>query len=230
LTERRSQVKVDRDSGLTFAHNNSPYGVVHSEFALLAEDPIFEQALMNEAVLALVTYLVGESCFLSHQRGAIKGPGDQYLPMHADPSGPAPYTPYSQVCNATFALTDYTVDGGTTCFVPGSHRLCRQPTRDEAIDLSSFVPIKVPAGSVIVWHGNTWHGALPRKEPGIRVSLVEYFVRPNEFSNRSNSFKSIVTPEMLARHPARFATLLGVGDKTLYIEAFKANRIGYSFS
>jgi hypothetical protein len=229
LAEWRSGQAVDRTSGLTFQDDNSPYGQVHSLFGLFGEDPIFEQALMNQRMLALVTYLLGESCFLHHERAAIKGPGDQYLPMHADPSGPMPYPWISQVCNTTFALTDHTIDAGTTCFVPGSHRLCRQPTREEAMDLSSFVPLEVPAGSVIVWHGNAWHGALPRKDPGIRVSLVQYFSRPSAASDVPRNFDSVVTPEMLARNPPRFATLLGVDDPTLRMESFKAQRTGYSF-
>jgi hypothetical protein len=229
LAEERSGRPVDRDSGLTFQDDNSPYGQVHSLFGLFGVDPIFEQALMNRPMLALVTYLLGESCFLHHERAAIKGPGDQYLPMHADPSGPTPYPWIAQVCNTTFCLTDHTIETGTTCFVPGSHRLCRQPTREEAIDLSSFVPLEVPAGSLIIWHGNTWHGALPRKQPGIRVSLVQYFSRPSAASDVPRNFHSVVTPEMLARNPPRFATLLGVDDPTLRLESFKAQRTGYSF-
>jgi hypothetical protein len=229
LAERRSGLTVDRVTGLTFQDDNSPYGQVHSLFGLFGEDPIFEQALMNEPMLALVTYLLGESCFLHHERAAIKGPGDQYLPMHADPSGPTPYPWISQVCNTTFALTDHTIEDGTTCFVPGSHRLCRQPTREEAMDLTSFVPLEVPAGSLIVWHGNAWHGALPRKRPGIRVSLVQYFSRPSAASDVPRNYAAVATPEMLARNPKRFATLLGVDDPTLRMESFKAQRTGYSF-
>jgi ectoine hydroxylase-related dioxygenase (phytanoyl-CoA dioxygenase family) len=230
LAEMRSEQAIDRANGLTFQDDNSPYGQVHSLFGLFGDDPIFERALMNEAMLALVTYLLGESCFLHHERAAIKGPGDQYLPMHADPSGPTPYPWISQVCNTTFALTDHSIEDGTTCFVPGSHRLCRQPTRAEAMDLSSFVPLEVPAGSLIVWHGNAWHGALPRKRPGIRVSLVQYFSRPSAASDVPRNFNSVVTPAMLARNPPRFATLLGVDDATLRLESFKAQRTGYSFS
>ena len=109
------------------------------------------------------------------------------------------------------------------------HRLCRQPTREEATDLSSFVPLEVPAGSLIIWHGNSWHGALPSKQHGYRVSYVQYFSRPSAASDVPRNYQSVVTPEMLARNPKRFATLLGVDDPTLRIEAFKAQRAGYGF-
>ena len=33
-------------------------------------------------------------------------------------------------------------------------------------------------GSLIIWQGNTWHGAFNRTAPGIRVSVTVYFYRP----------------------------------------------------
>jgi ectoine hydroxylase-related dioxygenase (phytanoyl-CoA dioxygenase family) len=141
----------------------------------------------------------------------IKGQGKDHLELHADQNwsgGPAPFPPYAQTANATWALTDYTIDGGAICFVPGSHKLCRSPTRAEATDLSRFTPIEAPAGSVIVFHGNTWHGALRRTLPGVRVNLLTYFNR--WYNVPLDGVASQATREMVERNPARFATLLGV--------------------
>jgi Phytanoyl-CoA dioxygenase (PhyH) len=223
LVERRNEIDIDLESEITF--DNSLYGQVQSEFGLLGEDPIFERALMNGATLAVITYLLGDGCTLSHQRGAVKGLGDQYLVMHADWGGPVPYPAYAQVCNATWVLTDYTVPGGTTCFVPGSHRLCRQPTRYEATDLREYVPVECAAGSVLIWHGNTWHGALPKRDPGIRVSLVQYFSRAGVIIGHHD-----VTEEMLTRNSARFATLLGHRDPAFRLNEFKADRVGSGYT
>ena len=44
---------------------------------------------------------------------------------------PSPYPPYAQVANATWVLTDYDRDNGSTCFVDGSHLLCRPPSPAE---------------------------------------------------------------------------------------------------
>jgi hypothetical protein len=185
----------------------SPFGNVHAEIGVLGEDPVFEKALLEPRVTALVRYLLGESCALIHQSLFLKTPGPDHLPLHTDQdqtAGASPFPHYAQVANATWALTDYTLDNGPICFVPGSHKLCRAPTRQEATDLSIFRPVEAKAGSVIVWHGNSWHGALCRKAPGVRVSLVEYFGR--WFLAGMNTSK--ITQAMLDRNPPAFAQLV----------------------
>jgi hypothetical protein len=185
----------------------SPFGNVETNIGILGEGRVFEEALLNRPVLALVSYLLGESCTLVHQSLYIKSPGPDHLPLHTDQDqtgSPSPFAHFAQVANATWALTDYTVDNGAICFVPGSHKLCRAPTRHEATDISIFKPVEAEAGSVVIWHGNTWHGALRRAAPGVRVSIVEYFGR--WFLAGANT--STVTAEMLARNPRRFAELV----------------------
>jgi len=171
-------------------------------------DRIFEEALMNEAMLALVSYLLGENCELAAMNGLIKGPGPEHVPMHADSIQPNPLPPYAQVANATWLLTDYDEAAGATLFEPGSHRKCRNPTAGESIDLSATVPLIAPAGSLLVWHGNTWHGALPRTAPGLRVSLLCFFTR-SYIKPPKESFTARVTQEMVDRNPPRFARLAG---------------------
>lgn len=174
-------------------------------------DRIFEEALLNEAMLALVTYLLGENCELAAMNGIIKGPGPEHVPMHADSIQPNPLPPYAQVANATWLLTDYDEASGATLFEPGSHRKCRNPTAVESIDLSAAVPLVAPAGSLLVWHGNTWHGALPRTAPGLRVSLLCFFTR-NYIKPPKESFTARVTQEMLDRNPPRFRRLAGLAE------------------
>jgi len=210
LSEKRTGIRVNIETGETHRSLSSPFGQVQFESCLLEEDPIFERMLMHERTLALVTYLLGESCVLNHFSSMIKGPGHEHLPLHTDQNqsgGPPPFPPYAQIANATWILTDYTVENGCLCFVPGSHKSCRAPTREEAMDLSRFVPLEAPAGSVVIWHGNTWHGALRRTKPGVRVSLLAYFTR--WYITPIEELHSRVTQEMLERNPPRFAILTG---------------------
>ena len=208
---RRLGAPIDVETGRAQSEMHSPFGQVQFDHTLLFEDPVFERALLHERTLALITYLLGESCVLNHLSSMVKGPGSEYLPLHTDQQqsgGPAPYPPYAQVANATWALTEYTAAGGAICFVPGSHKLCRPPTRSEATDVGLFEPLAVPAGSIVVWHGNTWHGALPRREAGVRISLVAYFQR--WYHRPVFPIDDRVTPEMLDRNPPRFAVLTGI--------------------
>lgn len=206
-TEDRTGVAPDVDTGATHPGINlAPY--------LLGTDPVFEEALLWPETLALVTYLLGQSCLLSSITSHLKGPGGE-LPLHADVSGngvPPPYPHLAMVANCNFALTDYTREGGAFAVVPGSHRWCRPPSGRE-VSLGEganpdAVPVEVPAGSAIVFHGNTWHGSFPRSIPGFRINLALYFCR--RFVEPQSRYRDAVPPEVLERNGERFARLVGM--------------------
>jgi hypothetical protein len=186
----------------------TPIGRGHMVPGVLLRDPLFEQALMTRSMLALMTYLLGESCMLSSSSAMLKVRAPEKLELHSDQVGqPSPLPAYSQTANATWALTDYSDENGATKFVPGSHRLCRHPSTAEALDPSKAVTVSAPAGSIIIWHGNTWHGAAARTNPGVRLSLVFLFCR--WYLMPQMMHRQLVSPEALARNPQRFTTLMG---------------------
>ena len=183
---------------------------------LLFKDPVFRESVLNPKPLALITYLLGKHCVLSSLVCHLKGPGGNGLLLHSDSSNglPEPFSPYSQVANCNYALTDYTEAGGCLAMVPGSHRKHRQPTRWEVgLDgnhrYEHVIPIEVPAGSAIVWHGNTWHGSFPRKQPGLRVNLSNYYCR--EYLTPQEAYRGHVPEGFLGPGDERMARLLG-GD------------------
>ena len=183
---------------------------------LLFKDPVFRESVLNPKPLALITYLLGKHCVLSSLVCHLKGPGGNGLLLHSDSSNglPEPFSPYSQVANCNYALTDYTEAGGCLAMVPGSHRKHRQPTRWEVgLDgnhrYEHVIPIEVPAGSAIVWHGNTWHGSHLRDLPGVRMNLAAYFCR--QFVQTQEQRKGATPPKVLARrcNDERFEVLMG---------------------
>lgn len=151
---------------------------------LMGRHPVFQDILLNEKSLALITYLMGYSCNLSSMTCHFKGPGPGgVLPLHSDTGMPAPLPPYSNVANVNFAMVDYTKEGGCLAVVPESHKFSRNPRPDEMALTGDHanpmaIPIEVPAGSAIIWHGNLWHGSYPRTVPGLRLNLAVYFARP----------------------------------------------------
>jgi hypothetical protein len=183
---------------------------------LLYRDPIFEEALLNPKPLALTTYLLGRHCLLSSMTSHLKGPGGGGLLLHSDTGNgmPQPFSAYSHVTNTNYALTDYTEAGGALAMVPGSHQMHRQPTAfEKGLDGNERNPhaiaIEVPAGSAIVWHGNTWHGSFPRKIPGLRINLAVYFCR--QYMQPQENYKDYVPEGLIEKYgeDSRIATLLG---------------------
>lgn len=183
---------------------------------LLYDDPVFEEILMEPKPLALVTYLLGESCLLSSLGCHFKGPGGVPLGLHSDNGNgmPAPFSPISQVANINYALTPYSREEGALALVPGSHKLARQPRPEEAV-LSGeatnrrAVAMDLAPGDCVVWHGNTWHGSFARQVPGVRMNLAVYCNR--QHIQTQEQHKGAVPPEVLARHAddERFQVLLG---------------------
>lgn len=134
------------------------------------------QLVADDRTLALVRYLLGESCVLSSCTGYVKGPGRCELGVHSDTAYvPDPLPPYAQLANVNVLLTDYTADAGPLTMVPGSHRYCHRPR--ERHGAREAVPVLARAGSAVVFHGNTWHGALPREASGVRLTLSLLYAR-----------------------------------------------------
>lgn len=178
---------------------------VHLSY-LLFEDPIFQQAVLNPVVLALVDYMLGKNCILKNCLALLKGPGGPELSIHCDNGKiSSPFPPHELTCNFTWALTDYSRENGALVVVPGSHKEYRHPKPGEGRDDRQVV--EAAAGSLLVWTGRTWHGAVTRTAPGIRVNLItamcRNFIRPQE------PYREDVDQEVLDRNDPRLAVLLG---------------------
>lgn len=185
-------------------------------YYLLMADPVFERWLMNPALYALVSYLMKGQQQLSSMTSFVKWQGDGYgetLGLHSDtpPGTPDGLLPsgWQDVCNATYCLTDYSLETGALAVVPGSHRYCRQPKPGEGV--KQAVPVEAEEGSLIVWHGNLWHGAFAKKTQGLRLNLTTYFCH-RRLKNQEN-YQWRVTEEMLKRNPPEFGPLVGADDQ-----------------
>ena len=183
-------------------------------YAFLEKDPVFEEIIQHPMTLPLIEYYLGPRCQLSSLTCFVKwqnevgyGPS---LGLHDDSglyrNGPLPTMPH--VFNTNWILTDYTADNGAFCIVPGSHRLQRHPKSGEGADKA--VPVEAPAGSVLVFHGNVWHGAFPRVNPGLRLSINAYYCGPHY--RAQEDFRGRMSQEVLDRHDERFRELLGYDD------------------
>jgi hypothetical protein len=213
VAERRWNCKLDLDRTEDLQGRISGTPLLSN---LLFEDRIFEELMLAERPLALIKYLMGESVKLSSVSSHIKAGNADGLYLHADAANgiPSPLPPYSCFSNLTYVLTDYTRNGGALAMVPGSHRRCRQPNQIEACmsrgsESPEAIPIEAKTGDIVIWHGNTWHGAFPRNEPGIRMNLIFAFCR--QFIETQELIKGNVPSEALERHKNNpvFAGLMG---------------------
>lgn len=173
---------------------------------LLARGRVFERALLSPKPLTLITYLLGHSCVISSFTANVVVQGAVRQGIHTDSNFvPNPMSPYSHTANVMWCLDDFTAGNGATEVVPCSHRMNSQPPVQEAYDW--LLPVEAPRGSVIILHGNVWHCAGPKRTPGERVGMLNYFSRM--YMRTQEALVDLVPKEVIERNPPRFAELIG---------------------
>jgi hypothetical protein len=170
---------------------------------LLEEDEVFVEAATNPVVLALVRWLCGQSAIFSGQTWIIKAQGADGLGLHSDSHGVPPGAgTIAHMCNASWICTDYeSVEDGPTVFVPGSHKYGRATLPHEAkLENTPFkyFPLIAKAGSLAIWNGATWHASTARTKPGLRITLVQNYMRT--YMRVQHNYET-VSPQLLEKYP-----------------------------
>ena len=181
-------------------------------FYLLMADRVFEEWLLNPTLYTLIDYLMRGQQQLSSLTSFVKWKGErEVLGLHSDspPDRDGRQPACSDVANAAYCLTDYTLENGAIAMVPGSHTYCRQPLPREGE--ADAVPVEGEAGSLVVWHGNTWHGAFEKQTDGLRLNVTSYHCHRRLKTQEAYQWR--VTQEMLDRNPPEFARLVGADDE-----------------
>ncbi len=189
-----------------------PEKISAKPWLLLEEDEAFVEAATNPRMLTLLRWLCGQSVCLTGQAYIIKPPTkDAVEPgasvgLHSDAHGIPPGGGHiAHAANASWLCTDYNgAEDGPTVFVPGSHHYGRATLPHEAaMGLGDESPFKVfpligKAGSLALWHGATWHGTTTRTNPGLRVTLVQVFMRMHM---RPIHTWDDVSPQLMEKYP-----------------------------
>lgn len=206
---------VDRNGNGSGNYKSEPQSAAQFIlYYLLFEDRVFEEWLSNETMLAMVNHYMRGEGQLSSMTSFVKWQGGDYgktLGLHSDTPRPAfrklP-TSCNDVVNSALCLTDYSKENGSIAFVPGSHKLCRHPKPGERVE--EAVAVDAPAGSLIFFNGNVWHGAFPKKTDGLRLTLTTYIC--HQRLKTQEQYQRHVPREMLERNPPSFARLVGAAD------------------
>ena len=192
---------------------------------ILQLDRGLRDLVVNPVADALIDHLIGRvpvlgqrARRLSSTNSFVKWQGDHgygpSLGLHCDQgANPLPWGSHSLTANATWCLSDYTLEHGALAYVPGSHRFNANPGPEAA---KMAKPVVCERGAVIVWSGATWHGAFPKKTPGLRLNAVAYYrhqsVLPQE--NLRVTMKDVAWED--CADPAMMRELIGFDDPFPY--------------
>jgi ectoine hydroxylase-related dioxygenase (phytanoyl-CoA dioxygenase family) len=176
-------------------------------FNLLGRDAGFADVVLHDAVLPVVERVLDAECLLSSLTAIEMQPGETDQPLHADDGSMGlarPHPPLS--CTAIWALTDFTEANGATRVVPGSHLIDRIPRRGD--DPPSELAV-MERGSVLVYHGSTWHGGRANTAGDRRLGIVANYCAG--YVRQEENQLLAVPRELAASLPRRLQQMLGYG-------------------
>jgi len=177
---------------------------------LVNKDPLFDISFTQPRVLAAVAHVLRGDLRLSSLNSRSSLPGHGLQGLHPDwETAVAPGNYYA--CNSVWLLDEFTEENGPTRLVPGSHRSGKLPG-DEMASASETHPREVrlvaPAGTVIVFNANVWHGGTLNRSPRPRRAMHAYFCRRDQ--PQQTDQRHYVRPATLARLSAAGRHILDV--------------------
>src|SRR5262249_30769105 len=141
----------------------------------------FDAAAVHPLVLGVLDRLLGHY-HLSAPVGIQIGPGEKAQVLHRDEAVyplPRPHPPV--VVNTMWPMDDFTPENGATCVVASSHRWAPERLPGPA---DERVVAEMPAGSMMFYLGNLWHGGganrTERPRLGVILEYVVAWLRPQE--------------------------------------------------
>ena len=154
-TMRSLLISAADEMGVESNHRGSAHHLAN----LISVDPAYFQCIDHHRVLPLIETMMGQHIILGSLNARIVRPGDGDQVLHSDV--PLPLHQYGNAApvmmNTIWALDDFTHENGGTRVVPGSHQSHLQEP-PHGFEVKYEVQPEVSAGSVLVIHGQTWHG------------------------------------------------------------------------
>jgi ectoine hydroxylase-related dioxygenase (phytanoyl-CoA dioxygenase family) len=180
-------------------------------YALFAKTRTLDAAATHPTVLGALDRALGYYQ-LSAPTGIEIGPGETAQPLHPDDAIYPLERPHQEiVVNAMWPLCDFTKENGGTVLIPGSHRWANEFPTDE----SPRITIEMPAGSLLIYSGNLWHGGGANHTDQPRLGVVLHYsaswLRPVENH-------VLAVPQAVVRTlPERLQELLGYNIRPPFI-------------
>jgi ectoine hydroxylase-related dioxygenase (phytanoyl-CoA dioxygenase family) len=152
-TLRASLKRAEQEIGTDHTHRGTARHVSN----LPTWDPAFFQTLDHPKVLPLLEHFLEPSLILGSLNSRIVCPGDGLQQLHSDIPLYMLNMATPVMMNTVWLLDDFSATNGGTRVVPGSHKSGLQGP-PEGFDVKHIVQPNAPAGSVIVFNGQCWHG------------------------------------------------------------------------
>ncbi len=163
--------RVDAEVGTDYTHQEA---YARHVMNLPALDQAFLALVDEPTVLAVIEDLLGPDLILGSMNARIVRPGDPVQPLHSDIPRPLRKLGPPVMVNAVWMLDGFTADNGATRIVPGSH-LAPEAEPPDGVSVPHVVAPTGPAGSVLVFNGQCWHGGGANRSDRIRRAVFAHY-------------------------------------------------------
>lgn len=190
-------------------------------YTLVGRGRVFEDIAEDPRILALLDRFLRPGYLLTASQAICIHPGEAAQPIHHDDSFYPIARPRPSISISTIvAIDDFSADNGGTEVIPGSHRWNDAqiaggyggPGTDrrsaEALE-RALVPMVVPAGACIFFHGTLMHRGGANRSAAPRLALSNQYCEP--WARTQENFFLGLTPEIVRTMSTRVQTLLGYG-------------------
>jgi len=144
-------------------------------YNVLAKSRVFDDLIDHPRLLALLDHLFEPNYLLSQAQAINIHPGEEAQQLHFDDSFyKIPRPRPALAASVIWAIDAFTPENGATAIVPGSHTWdgATMPTPDQTI------PCVMPAGSMVVFLGTSWHGGGANRSPRDRLAFTNQYCAP----------------------------------------------------
>ena len=183
----------------------NPFEGFHTKriYSPLAKTRALDDVVLSPWLEQLSDGLIGPHT-LSSIIGIQIGPGEVAQPVHYDAAAyPLPRNHREVVFNTMWALDDFTAENGATVLYPGSNRSLEAGPAADAEPVQAVMP----AGSVLIWPGKTFHGGganhTDRSRLGLVIEFVAGWLRTHE------NIQASISTELAREMPPRLQELIG---------------------
>ena len=146
-------IRCEREVGTDHRHRGTARHVAN----LPTLDPVFFACLDHPRILPLLIHYLGDTLILGSLNARIVRPGDGDQGLHSDIRADLLNMASPVMMNTVWMLDGFSAENGGTRVVPGSHKSGLEAP-PEGFCVRHVHQAHAPAGSVLVFNGQCWHG------------------------------------------------------------------------
>ena len=211
---------LDRRTGAYQGRNNFEGEKTERIYALLTQAKVFQDIVEDQRIMDACGKFLEANYLLTTSQAICIHPGESPQPWHCDDAFYTIPRPRAVAMSTIIAIDDFSEANGCTEVVPGSNRWTdseiggdyRDGERETDLDFASrmtdkSIPVEMPAGSCVIFAGNTLHRGGRNSSTEVRRALSNQYCQP--WARTIENFYLTIPREAVSKMSPKIQSLLG---------------------